>query len=290
MKRAIIYLSIFLITLSGCNRDGKKAGYFTLTAIQNPDFKSANVNYKSANTKFSLGDVKDSKEFYFLIANGGENSIFDVMLSTDNSQFIIAPENISLLPGSNSKGSNNIIPLVSLGVLHGIQLNGIGSAGLLPMGENSAELTITGKTIENGDTIDLESTFVFNVKAKVMDIELANNGQPIDLNNPTGGSGLFGNLDINRFIRIYEVTSGTLEVKNVGNVDITLRPLTFDENGKRKDLSSISLFQNHTESVSTPQSQTSFLILEFDSDGTITNDSHIQLSSEGKGYIAFLLK
>lgn len=286
MKQIIIFISIALLAFTGCKKDGERheAGYFILTEIQNSNLKSISTIYdEDPKTEFSLGDVKASREFYFFISNGGENPIFNVTLSTNNTHFPIAPENISILPGSNLEGANNIIPLISLGVLHGIQLNGVGMTDLLPMGENSAELTITGKTIEKGDTIDLESKFVFNVNAKVMDIEVYSNGQEINLNS-RAGSAMMGNYGVNGLIPYYNVSSNTIEIKNVGNVDITLNETTLDDNGKRKDIKTDTLIQNQTVSINLSQSYT---ILELKSDGTITNSSRIKLSDNGNGYLAF---
>ena len=60
---------------------------------------------------------------------------------------------MSFLPGKELLGSNTIILLIALEVVHGTQLNGVGYSELLPMGENLVTLSITGKTIENNDTI-----------------------------------------------------------------------------------------------------------------------------------------
>lgn len=287
MKQTIIYLSLFLFALSGCKKDEEnikpKSGYFILTEIKNPNIKSTQTIYdEPIITEFLLGDLKASKEFYFLISNGGENPIFNVNLITDNIQFAIAPENISILAGSNSEVNDNIIPLISLGILHGIQLNGVGYTDLLPMGENSAILTITGKTIENEDTIDLESNFSFKINAKIMDISIYSNGQEINLLNPTG-VGTFGNFGSLGIIRYYRVTSNSIEMENIGNVDININGTTIDDIGTETDLGDIALLQNHTVNINLSQH---FTVLFLDSDGTITNDSRIQLGNDGKGYLA----
>ncbi len=282
MKRTLIYFGLILFTFSGCKKDEEKpkSGYFILTEIRNPNLKSTQTIYdEPIRTEFSLGDLRASKEFYFLISNGGENPIYNINLRTDHIQFAVTPENISMLAGSNSVGNDNIIPLISLGILHGTQLNGVGYTDLLSKGENSAILTLTGKTIEDGDTIDLESSFGFKVNAKIMDISLYSNGQEINLLNPTS-VGMFGNHGT---LRYYRATSDSIEIKNIGNVDINISGTSFDEIETEIDLGDISLLQDHTINIDLSQH---FIILSLDSDGTITDDSRIQLGNDGKGYLA----
>lgn len=283
MRQATIYLSIFLIGFFGCVKDEEmpESGYFVLREIQNSNFKSSQSFYDELKrTEFLLGDLKASKEFFFLLSNGGENPIFDVNLETDNTQFDIAPENISILSGSNSEGADNVIPLISLGILHGIQLNGVGYTDLLAMGENSTTLTIRGKTIDFGDTIDLESKYIFKVNAKKMDISIHSNGLEIDLLNPTGNA-VFGNYGGLGTLRFYRASSDVIEMKNLGNVDINVHRTSLYA-GIKTDLGDTSLLQDQSVEIYLPQQ---FTILTLDSDGTITEDSRIQLGNNGKGYL-----
>lgn len=285
MKKTTFYFCISIFIFLGCNKADEisKAGYFVLTEVHNSEYKSTKTVY-DVEKEFSLGDIKASREFYFLISNGGENSIFDITLSTDNSHFSISPENISSLSGMNSKGAGtNIVPLIRLGVLHGIRLNGLGDAELLDMGNNHTELTITGKTIENVDTIDLESKFIFNVNAKIMDIEVYSNGQKINLSSPDG-SARFGNYGINCQIPYYSAASDTIVIKNTGNVNVTINETTINDSGKRNDLKSNTLLQGQTVSVYLSNAYT---ILELESGGTITHSSRIRLCDTGRGYFAF---
>lgn len=288
MKQIILTLSVVFLAFAGCKEEVEpnKAGFFVVTDIQNTNLGSiVAIDDENPQTVYSLGDLKASKQFYFWILNGGDNPIFNVRLNIDNPHFTIAPDQIGLLP-KNQTDNIQIISPITLGVLHGIQLNGVGSTDLLPMGENIAELKITGQTIDAGDTIDLESKFLFSVHAKVMDVELYSNGDEIELNAPTG-SARMGNYGVNGHIRYYDVTSNAVEIKNVGNVEIVLHETTLDNNGKRIDVRTDTLLQNQTLGI---YLSPGFNVLELESQGTITNSSRINLSDNGKGYIAIIKK
>lgn len=261
-----------------------RSGYFLLTQIKNPDLKNTQTNTdEPIKSEFLLGDLKASKEFYFLLSNGGENPIFDIQLKTDNLQFTIIPERISILDGEYITIRDNIIPLISLGIIHGTQLNGVGYTNLLSMGENSSILTITGKTVENEDTIDLKSEFSFKINSKIMDIRIYENEQEINLLNPTGSvSSNYGGLG---FIRYYSVTSNSIKIKNTGNVHITINVTAMDEFGNDVNLNDISLPSDQSSDINLSYF---FTLLTLDSNGTITDDSRIQLGNNGKGYIVLL--
>jgi hypothetical protein len=291
MNRHLILCVLILSALAGCRKDNEtrkpEPGYFRITEIRNPGLKSTGmVSDDSPKTTFQLGDLKASKEFYFLLSNGGDNSIFDVHLSTGHPQFAIAPESISLLPGKDQDGGDAFIPLISLGIIHGMQLNGVGFASLLPMDLNSATLTITGKTVENGDTIDLRSDFDFSVNAKRMDIRLFEGEQEVDITDPTGSASFPENYGGLGSIRYFHFTSGAMTVQNAGNVDIIVNVLELDESSahivKQTDL---PLHPGESAGVTLTQVH---VVVSLDSQGTITDDSRVQLGNDGKGYFGIL--
>jgi len=288
MKNLLPIFLLAIISLNSCKKDDEdiksRSGYFKLTELRNIGTKSTQrITNDSIKTAFQLGDLKNSNEFYFLLSNGGDNPIFDVNLKTNNSHFTTSPENISVLPGSETDINGSIIPLISMAVIHGTQINGIGFAELLPMGENLATLTITGKTIENHDTINLISNFYFSVDAKIMDIKIFDNGQEINLLKPVGS--FAGPFDIAGlgFIRYYQTSSDSLQINNTGNVDITLRITEADSYGNVNDLDPITVMQNQGLRINVNKH---YLVLSLDSEGTITDYTHIQLGDDGNGYLA----
>lgn len=291
MYSKALFFFMILLALSGCRKEDEtrkqEPGYFLLTEIKNPDKKSTGLMAEdSAKTTFELGDLKASREFYFLLSNGGDNAIFDIHLETDHPQFTIAPANISELPGKGSSADAAFLPLISLGIIHGRQLNGLGFADLLTMDENSTSLAITGKTIENGDTLDLRSEFDFSVNAKIMDIQLFENEKEIDLLKPTG-TAIFGfNYGGLGTIRYYHLTSNTFTIKNTGNVDINIRINESDNLGNFLIPRDTALLQHQSVVI---QSSVIHVVLSLDGDGTVTEDARIQLGNDGKGYFAILI-
>jgi hypothetical protein len=273
MKKKFIYLAFLFLAVTACKKDVEilKPGYFLLSEAQV-------ISYDSVKSNFMLGDLKSSKEFLFIISNGGDNPIFNIGLKSDNSQFTVAPETIGTLIGNSSMGSGNYIQFITLGILHGTRLNGVGYTNLLPMGENKATLTITGNTVENGDTIQLETEYGITVNAQIMDISLYSEDQPIDMQRPQGlvmSGGNYGGLGN---LRMYNVQSSTLVLINTGNVDISIAQ---PANSKTIDAISLPAFQSVTITLS--EGITAFSL---SSNGTITDDSRMQLGNDGKGYFA----
>jgi hypothetical protein len=237
MKHLVIIVIVMQVFFISCNKEDdiiekkkddiiekKEPGFFVLTGLKT-SVKSSYTDYqlKSAQTDFDLGDLKASMTHSFILVNGGDQPIFDIVLNTDNPAFTISPGAISLLEGNarfdNTSGSG-FIPLISLGIIHGTHINGFGFTDLLPKGINTSLLTITGKTIDGNDTIEISSEFEFTVNAKVMDIKLYANNSEIDLTrNYEGWSTTLGGLG---FMRLYNVNTDSLEIENTGNVDIDL--------------------------------------------------------------------
>ncbi|HET6558772.1 MAG TPA: hypothetical protein VFG54_15745 [Prolixibacteraceae bacterium] len=280
MKR-IVSLFILIIVLFSCKVEIEdvvqpKPGNFILTELKSPTLKSAPID--SVKTQFSLGDIKASKEYFFILSNGGDEPIYDVEFISDNPAFKIFPEKISELPGAGK--SNTMIPLLSLNVIHGMQLNGIGYTDLLPMNLNSATITVTGKTTENGTVVDVSSAFSFNVNARIMDIVLYKDSKEVDLYKPSAF--VSSNLGGLGFVRLFNISSGKTTLKNNGNVDISVVAFTQDPVNYQMVKGEASPLLKGNSLELTPQN--GLTIFELNSDGTITNDERIQLGNNGKGY------
>lgn len=278
---SLIFITLFL---SGCNDEEvqkTKSGYFTLSQLKSP----SNGRISSSNdvaADFDLGDLKASREFYFILNNGGENPITDITLETNDTRFLISPQNIGTLPSASSSGA--IIPLISLGVIHGVQLNGVGFTDVLEMGDNSSVLTITGKTTLNGEPIDLKSEFVFSVNAKKIDIILSENGNEIDLVNPIGFTGWtdIGGLGT---VPLYSAPTKAVKIKNIGNVDliVTTRFLLAEEIETQ-----ITLTPNQSVDLELKNDEINEFttIISLDGNGTISDNNRLQMGNNGKAYFA----
>jgi hypothetical protein len=289
MKPLLPVIMLISFVFGSCQKEDKKAastsGYFRLTEIRTAGIKSTqNIASDSVKNVFDLGDLKNSKDFYFILSNGGEKPIFDIALATDNRQIGVSPANISVIPGTESAGSNDIIPLIALEAVHGTQLNGVGYTGLLPMGENRVKLSVTGKTLDGNDTLNLSSEFFFNLAAKVMDISLVYDGKEIDLVNPIGAFTGVINPGIIDFIPNYLLFTDSVRIQNIGNVDINLTVVErVDSLDYNTESDIIPLPVNQSLQIHLTHYLT---ILILNSNGTITDASRIRLGNDGNGYIS----
>ncbi len=293
MKHLVIMAIAMQVIFISCNKEDdiientkddiiemKEPGYFLLTELKNP-VKSSTIDsqLKSAQAGFDLGDLKASMQYSFILVNGGDQPIFDIALTTDNPSFAISPGAISLLEGNARLGNTSrsgFIPLISLGIVHGTRINGVGFSELLPMGINTSVLTITGKTIDGSDTIDISSDFEFTVNAKVMDIKLYVDNSEIDLTkNYDGASTTLGGLG---FMRLYRVKPGNLEIENTGNVTIDLTYGGNKEMLKPNEKTQIEIFGG------------SNITFSLDGNGTIADNNRIQLGNDGIGYFMISTK
>lgn len=290
--RSLIMLVMILVLACTDNDIRKgKSGYFILSQLQVPVNGRSNRVNQAVNgdpvTDFNLGYVKASREFFFVLGNGGDNPIFDITLETSDPNFIISPTAISNLNGVDSP-SGSIIPIVSLGVVHGTHINGVGFTDILQMGINEAVVIIKGKTIENGDTIELESRFNFVVDAKVMDIKMSENEEEIDLLDVTittsgvpnaGGLGAVPGY-------IVPLSARSVNIKNTGNVDMTITSRSLDAQDFSNEIevapnesAEINLLPaNHEELAYT------MMVITIDGHGTIADNNRIKMGNDGKGY------
>lgn len=283
----ILSILAMLLTISGCKKSTetqtipKSSGYFVLTQMKSDnELKSILKNtFEDPSPGFDLGEIKASKEFYFILTNGGEEPIFDIQLSSSVPAFQITPSEISYLPGRttiNGGTEGGFIPLITLGVTHGIRLNGVGFAPLLPVNSNSAIIRFSGKTLNNEDTITVSQDFEMSVIARVMDIRFFDGQAEVDLAHPTGGAFTLGPMGSKTY-RLYNISNGSLEVENTGNVPILVS--TYEHN---TFLDSIRLEPGIRKAV-TVVNLSNIHALVFDGQGTITHPERIELFDEGKG-------
>ncbi len=169
---------------------------------------------------FNLGTARSSVQRFFIIKNVGGHGVQHIRLTTDNPAFYFSPSEISLLPAGNDSSAEQVIVL---NVIHGVNLNGVGTAPLLPAGDNTANVSITASTTDSlGDTLSLSKQGQLNVVADVMDIAAFDDSTPIDLSRPDGNA-MGPGIPVSQFIPYYAVSSGICRIVNTGNVDIIVR-------------------------------------------------------------------
>jgi hypothetical protein len=176
-----------------------------------------------AQVNFDLGQIKGSTSYYFLLYNIGRRPITDVTLSTNDTNFLVYPSHIdTLLPG----GDIGMLPVVRITALHGTAIDGVGYRSLLPMGDNTPSLTVSGTTgsPRGGDTsVVLQAGL--KVKALVMAVDVWVGCNHLNLRNPStifGGSVKLGGFEIVSMRGYAGTDSKWLRVRNGGNVAVAV--------------------------------------------------------------------
>ena len=160
----------------GCGADAS-AGRFALSAAT-PDDSGVAVDDSGSGDwppgvaqSFDLGDLKASRDFYFLLRNVGGRPITGIQLASSNPAFAVTP---ALMDSLDADPSATIVRLVRLSITHGTALEGVGYSPLLPMGRNTTTLTVSGRTNDgSGAAVSLTTAVGISVTALVMDAELA---------------------------------------------------------------------------------------------------------------------
>ncbi len=105
-------------------------------------------------------------------------------------------------------------------MIHGVALNGVGSAPLLPAGINTATATLTATTTNaHHDTLSLSRSAHLSIFAQVMDMAAYDDSTPLDLTQPSSSMRGPG-VPVSQFIPYYAVSSGVCRLVNTGNVSI----------------------------------------------------------------------
>lgn len=307
MKNTIIFF-IFILLLYSCKKnrenDIQKPGIFALSRLENYNstYKSANfqelINVKKTSSldqySFDLGEIKTSKEFYFLLLNVGDLPIFDIQLSSDNPNFKISPTKISSLSSTNNISdldNDQILPIITIGIEHGKRIDGNGYGDLLNMGINNSIITIVGKTIQDEDTLSISCSSSIVVDAKVMDIIFYVDNNEINLFNPSGS--LTTSIKGLGTLPYYYVDyiNKPIKITNSGNIPITIEILgnNIDTVNLAPSLSVDSLIVEGKYMVFTIANTTSsghHAIFKLNSQGTAVKNDKLRLLSDGNAYFS----
>ncbi len=140
---------------------------------------TSNGRLESSNDEFlefDLGDIRSSKHFGFNLANGGQNSINDISIISDNDFFNFSPTKINSLKSV----SIGLTQIIGLDVVHGKAINGSALSNIQNKGDNYCNVTITGTTKDDkNQTIQLKTVVKFKINAKVMDLSFYDGSQKI---------------------------------------------------------------------------------------------------------------
>ncbi len=134
--------------------------------------KSTSLSGQGDSASFFLDTIKSSRTFNFTLTNIGQEDIRNISIRSDNSSFTVFPSVIQLLPGTG-KLSHGLGQIISVDVIHGDRLNGVGFGGLLNMGNNLCHLIIQGRTFDGrSDTVFAELTANITVYAQILSVTL----------------------------------------------------------------------------------------------------------------------
>jgi hypothetical protein len=174
-----LFISIMALTVMACggvhkSHDNQVAEKGNLSFAPIESNSSSNTNSKqsvkvssaqkvgadSTTTVFDFGDIKSTETYLFQLKNTGTVNVNNVSVSSDNSSVVVvSPGSIAVLP---TEGVGGITPLISVQVVHGVGINGYGTADLLPKGPFSFNLTASGVDT-NGNTVSSTCEVDLNV-------------------------------------------------------------------------------------------------------------------------------
>ena len=120
-----------------------------------------------AATVFNFGNLPSTGTYLFQIQNTGTAVVNDVVVTADNPAVIVTPGTIAVLP---LQGTGSIVPLTEVQVIHGVGINGHGTAPLLAPGALVFHLTATG-TDTTGATVSATCEVDLNVQVAQFAIE-----------------------------------------------------------------------------------------------------------------------
>ena len=224
LNNFFIFVSATLVLSVGCGDesliseqtgDGEHetaVGSFSIAYLDGlkSDLDTRTQSLISETARFNLGDLNASRDFYFLVSNGGGATVEDITISSDNPSFVVSPTTIDRLEPNAEIG---VLPIVQVAISHGIANNGVGFVDLLPPGLNTAQVTMEGTS--SGEDVIL--TVDYTITANVMAIDLLDDGTavPLTVHDSSAASTTCGSLG---FVRRYEVELPV--IVNTGNVPI----------------------------------------------------------------------
>lgn len=276
----IILVGCIAIVLGSCSKTEDTSipskGSFELVQAGNSARLEAGA---SAQTEiFELGDVRASKTFNFVLANNGGQTIENIKIMSDNANFEMSPATITKLDPKTKAG---LTPIISLAVIHGSAINGSAISTLLPKGDVSSQITITGTTTTESGTKEEVSMFAkFNASSKVMDLAIIHDNKNIKMFPANGGMGT--NLGGLGFMRSYNVNSDDFKIKNTGNVAFTINYGT-ENNGTFT--STVVVKPSEESSFSLAGVPQTGFIFEIDGTNTVASDNRLQLGNNKKAYL-----
>jgi hypothetical protein len=305
MKKVLI-LMITALLFHNCKKDETiidkdVSGRFELKLTSSNKSTIVSTNLKSANeiqninlvnndsAVFSLDTIKSSRSFYFVISNSGQSDITDIKMISDNSNFIVTPSTIPLISGTNSKNNLTLNQVFSIDVLHGTMINGIGTACFLNLGNNFCNLNIQGKTFNGDSIITVKLEAKIKIYAEIMAISLHQGEYQYDLSKRDWLLQGCGNYSIDQMIMFnYYTINPPVTIKNIGNVNIEMSLMSFDENYPIIQKATIHPLDTLNLNLPFKESATRGVggMIRLESKGTIFDINKLSKGRDGAAYFA----
>jgi hypothetical protein len=294
MKNSL-YIFFIIISILGCKKDNDDeedeiittlSGQFSLTFSS--ALKSTSLSGQGDSASFFLDTIKSSRTFHFTLTNIGQEDIRNISIRSDNSSFTVFPSAIQLLPGTG-KINNGLGQIISVDVIHGDRLNGVGFGGLLNMGNNLCHLIIQGRTFDGRyDTLFAELTANITVYAQLLSVTLGQGDKSFDLSNPdsyvmNGPSGI-SSLSQHEYKNAPPVI-----IRNTGNTKINLSVINEDLQNSIRQQS--QLLPDDSLILDLPVNTGNGFVrafLKLDSNGTIADKTKLNIGNDGCSYISLI--
>ena len=292
-QRYLLVAGLLSQLFIGCKKDDEQqpasqSGYFIVAASQNSSSPGARTAGGRTDTRFNLGPLRASREFMFMLSNGGNKDIFDITLSGDNQTFEVFPQNIQRLAGKETGG---VTQVVTVGVIHGVQLHSLPGQWLapnLPKGLNEATIAVKGKTLHGRDTIEVTGDFIVSVDAQVADAKIVCGNQDVNPQNDQWGFFRYWYVYPDRTVRM--VNTGNVRIQAVVSYWKTEVPIMSNvytnnniellPNESRDITSLISPVAQRTIEGGKTYDYGGFTIIEVTPNGTVINNGSFRLLTQ----------
>ena len=189
-------------------------------------------------------------------------------------RFYFSPSRIKILPPSKN---SSVLQVITLNVIHGNRLDGLGYDSLLPMGNNEASAHLAGNTLKgDGNSLSVAEDVNFQVFADILDVKIyRQDGTEADMSQYKLGFGPMKAFTSDP-VRYWDMD--TVKMVNTGNVPFTVRFWHVDESNLPFLFDSIDVQSGDSFPVASTY-------IEIDGRGVITNPSKLYLQPAGNGRI-----
>lgn len=258
----------------GCQSGSQTGGRFSLQLLEAPapsNLRLDKITPRAASESqtFHLGELRATRDFFFLLSNSGDATITDIEITTDKPAVIASPAKIAIL---EPQVGVSLLPLLRLTAQHGRDASGVGVADVLPMGSFVGQVTIKGTTTSGSTMVQAQLA----ADVKTMAINLLDDESVVDLTNVTIGLDTrHGGLG---FTRAYCV-DGTPKMKNTGNVPI--KYTYYEGNLARTVLGTGMIAPQETATILYGNSAATEVAIDGDA---IVDNNQLLLGSDGVAY------